>query len=108
MTDTVPATKRIRKLSNEIIFFVRETNWSVTIPEALSKGGTSQITVDDVKVFRTGFGTYMVISQLSVTRARPETWDLRDYVCRLLVRTGLDVEITDILAPGRAKHFRVE
>ena len=100
-------TKRVSRLLNEIIVFVREDDWNPVYTEYLRMGGTKQIVVENVRDFRTPFGTYMIIATLSVTRVRAETWDLRDYVCRVLNRAGLKIDTANVYAPGRAEFYRV-
>lgn len=99
--------ERISKLTNEIIVLVREQDWKPVYTEYLRSGGTNQITVDNVRDFRTPFGTYMIIATLTVIRVRAQTWNLREYVQRTLRQAGLDLPIAEIHAPGRAKFYRV-
>lgn len=98
---------RLSKLTNEVIVFVKEADWDPDYTEHLRAGGTKQITVDAVRDFRTPFGSYMIIATLTVVRVGAETWNLRDYVCRTLNRAGLDLDVKDVHAPGRAKFYRV-
>jgi hypothetical protein len=98
---------RVSKLTNEIIVFVPEADWNPIFTEYLRGGGTKQITVDAVRDFRTPFGTYMIIATLTAIRVRAQTYDLREYVTRLLNRAGFPAEISDVRAPGKAKFYRV-
>jgi hypothetical protein len=101
------AEKRVSKLSNELIFFVPELEFTPSLVLALRTGGTKQIVVENVRDFRTPCGTHMIITTLSVTRHRPQTWDLREYVAQRVSSAGFPLAIDDIIAPVRGKSYRV-
>lgn len=100
-------TSRVSKLTNELVVFIDEADWDPSYVVALTTGGTPQITVDSVKSYRTPFGTFMILTTLTVTRNRAQTWNLREYVARRLTVAGLPTEVGDVLAPARAKFYRV-
>jgi hypothetical protein len=100
------AEPRISKLTNEIIVFVPELDYTPDVLTAL-RTGTGQISADSVRDVKTPFGTHMVLATLTVTRVKAQTWDLREYVQRKLRLAGLDVPMDDILAPAKAKFYRV-
>lgn len=100
--------RHVVQLSNELIVFIPDLNWAPALLKSLRESSTPQIEVTDVIHFISPFGAHMLCVQMTVTRARATTHDLRDYLCRLLNRNGLMIELEDIHTPSRAKLFRVE
>lgn len=100
-------TGSVRRLQNEVIVLVEEKIYSKALVTAIAEGGTKQISVDGIRDFRTPFGNYMIIATLSVQRVNASSWDLRNLVFRRLQEAGLALEMSDVLAPGKPKLYRV-
>lgn len=98
--------QHVTRLKNELIVFIPDRDWTPELLSALKASKTPQIGVDDVIHLITPFGSHLLCLQMCVTRARATTHDLRVYLHRTLVRLGLDVELTDIHAPGHAQLYR--
>lgn len=99
-------TGATRRLQNEIIVLIDENRYSKEYVTAVAEAGTTQISVDSVRDFRTPFGSYMIIATLTVQRNNASSWDLRDLIWRKLVKAGLQIEIGDVMAPGKPKLYR--
>lgn len=99
-------TQQVTLLKNELIVYIPELDWTPKLLRSLKDSATAQIAVDDVMHFVTPFGAHMLCVQMSVTRARATTHDLKEYLCRVLGRNGLDVDMAEIHTPSRAKRFR--
>lgn len=99
--------RKVVQLTNELVVLISDSDWAPQLLTSLKESYTPQIRVDDVLHFATPFGAHMLCIRMTVTRARAVTYDLRDYLCRVLNRNGLPVDLSEIHAPSRARLFRV-
>lgn len=97
---------RVSRLSNEVIVFIPDVDWTPQLIRSLTNSGTPQIIVDDVIHFVTPFGSHMLCLQMTVTRANASTHDLKEYLVRLLIRNGLSMDMSHVHAPARPRLFR--
>lgn len=101
-------TERVlTRLTNEVVVMVPEYDMTTALLTALRRGGTGQITVDNVVYRKSPYGTGVIFVTATVTRRGAASSDLRAYVRRVLEANGHEAPAERVTVPARPRTARV-
>lgn len=93
---------------NELIILFSDKELKRDYVFALRSARTPTMSVDDVKIISTPYGSAILLVTVSTTRNRVSTYEMREWVYGTLQRVDWPGEMKDIHAPSGLKKFRVD